>query len=148
MGDVNVQINDALTTLKRGKEDVLEVLKGGALPIVVGGDHVVTVSSTMALNEYNSNKKYGFIIFDSHLVTGEDVGGDPLKHLCPRPRNKELECFDSTKAVIIGADGPINPKAELHYVKKHWISLYTMRDNYNKGMEKVIKEAIEIASDG
>src|SRR5699024_5855522 len=148
VGDVNVQINDALTTLKRGKENVLEVLKRGALPVVVGGDHVVTVSSTMALNEYNSSKKYGFIIFDSHLDTAEDVGGDPWNHCCPVPRTMELDCFDSTKAVIIGAGGPMNPKAELDYVKKHGISLYTMRDIYNKGMEKVIKEAIEIASDG
>lgn len=147
-GDVNVQINDSLTTLKRGKNDILEILKGGALPVVVGGDHVVTISSTMALNEHNPDKKFGFIIFDSHLDTAEDVGGDPWNHCCPVPRSMELDCFDPTKAVIIGAGGPMNPKSELDYVKEHGISLYTMRDIYKKGMQEVIREAIEIASDG
>lgn len=147
VGDVNVQINDALTTLQRGKEDVLEILKGGALPVLVGGDHVVTIASTKALNELDSNKNYGFIIFDSHLDTAEDVGGDPWNHCCPVPRTMELDCFDPKKAVIIGPGGPMNPKAELDYVKEQGISLYTMRDIYKKGIHEVVEEAMKIASD-
>lgn len=148
VGDVNVQINDALTTLERGKKDVLEILKGGALPVLVGGDHVITIASTMALNELDPSKKYGFIIFDSHLDTAEDVGGDPWNHCCPVPRTMELDCFDPKKAVIIGAGGPMNPKAELDYVKEQGISLYTMRDIYKKGIHEVVKEAMKIASEG
>ncbi len=148
VGDVNVQINDALKTLERGKEDVLEILQGEALPVLVGGDHVITIASTTALSEYDASKKYGFIIFDSHLDTAEDVGGDPWNHCCPVPRTMELDCFDPKKAVIIGAGGPMNPKAELDYVKEKGISLYTMRDIYRKGIQEVVKEAMKIASDG
>lgn len=148
VGDVNVQINDALKTLERGKEDVLEILQGEALPVLVGGDHVITIASTTALSEYDASKKYGFIIFDSHLDTAEDVGGDPWNHCCPVPRTMELDCFDPKKAVIIGAGGPMNPKAELDYVKEKGISLYTMRDIYKKGIQEVVKEAMKIASDG
>lgn len=147
-GDVNVKINDALATLESGKEDVLEILKGGALPILVGGDHVVTITSTKALNEFDPTKKYGFILFDSHLDTAEDVGGDPWNHCCPVPRSMELDCFDPKNAVIIGPGGPMNPKAELDYVKEHGISLYTMRDIYRDGIHKVVEEAMKIASDG
>src|SRR5699024_1676147 len=147
VGDVNVQINDALTTLQRGTEDVLEILKGGALPVLVGGDHVVTIASTKALNELDSKKNYGFIIFDSHLDTAEDVGGVPWNHCCPVPRTMELDCFDPKKAVIIGPGGPMNPKAELDYVKEQGISLYTMRDIYKKGIHEVVEEAMKIASD-
>lgn len=147
-GDVNVKIGDAYNTLERGKKDVLEILKGGALPVLVGGDHVITVISTRALNEFDSSKKYGFILFDSHLDTAEDVGGDPWNHCCPVPRTMELDCFDPKNAVIIGAGGPMNPKAELEYVKEKGISLYTMRDIYKKGIQEVVEEAIKIASDG
>src|SRR5699024_4322411 len=142
--DVNVEISDAYTTLQRGKEDVLEILKGGALPVLVGGDHVVTIASTTAINEFDPTKKYGFIIFDSHLDTAEDVGGDPWNHCCPVPRTMELDCFDPKKAVIIGAGGPMNPKAELDYVNEHGISLYTMRDIYKKGIHEVVEEAMKI----
>lgn len=147
-GDVNVKINDALATLESGKENVLEVLKGGALPILVGGDHVVTVASTKALNELDPTKNYGFILFDSHLDTAEDIGGDPWNHCCPVPRTMELDCFDPKNAVIIGPSGPMNPKAELEYVKEQGISLYTMRDVYRKGIHEVVEEAMKIASDG
>lgn len=147
VGDVTVQINDAFTTIERGKMDVLEILKGGALPVLVGGDHVITTAATRALNELDSTKKYGFIIFDSHLDTAENVGGDLWNHCCPVPRTMELEVFDPKRSVIIGAGGPMNPKAELEYVREHGISLFTMRDIYKKGIQEVVEEAMRIVSD-
>ena len=42
----------------------------------------------------------------------------------------------------------MNPKEELEYVRENDISLFTMRDIYKNGMEAVVKQAIEIASDG
>src|SRR5699024_11807633 len=35
-GDVNVQIKDSLTTLKRRKNDILEILKGEAIIVFIG----------------------------------------------------------------------------------------------------------------
>ncbi|MGM8365624.1 agmatinase [Virgibacillus sp. W0181] len=147
-GDVNVKIGDAFTTIERSKEDILEILHGGAIPITIGGDHAITIGGTRAVEKFNPSGKYGFILFDAHLDTAEDVGGDKWNHCCPVPRTMELSCFDPKNAVIIGPHGAMNPKAEYEYVKKNNISLHTMRDIYSKGIEEVMKEAIEVATDG
>lgn len=48
-GDVNV--GSGYQTVQRGKKTILEILHGGALPVIVGGEHLVTVSRTKAVNE-------------------------------------------------------------------------------------------------
>ncbi|MFD1361750.1 agmatinase [Lentibacillus salinarum] len=147
-GDVQVKIGSPFETVERGKKDVLELLHGGAMPMVVGGDHLVTVSATRAFEEFNPKGNYGFIIFDSHLDTATDIDGDKWNHCCPVPRTMELSCFNPNNAVIIGPHGAMNPRAEYEYVKENNISLYTMRDIYSKGIQQVMEEAIKIASDG
>lgn len=147
-GDINVVIGNAFETLESGKRDILELLHGGAMPVVIGGEHLVTVAATRALEEFNPNANYGFILFDAHLDTAPDVGGDKWNHCCPVPRSMELSCFNPKNAAIIGPHGSMNPKEELEYVRENDISLFTMRDIYKNGMEAVVKQAIEIASDG
>ncbi|MBM7715490.1 agmatinase [Siminovitchia sp. FSL H7-0308] len=147
-GDINVVIGNAFETLESGKRDILELLHGGAMPVVIGGEHLVTVAATRALEEFNPNANYGFILFDAHLDTAPDVGGDKWNHCCPVPRSMELSCFNPKNAVIIGPHGSMNPKEELEYVRENDISLFTMRDIYKNGIEAVVKQAIEIASDG
>lgn len=147
-GDVNVKIGNAYETLLRGKNAVLEMLHGGAMPILIGGEHLVTVGATMAIEEFNPNGKYGFILLDAHLDTAIDIDGDKWNHCCPVPRTMELSCFSPENAVIIGPHGAMNPKAELEYVRENNISLFTMRDIYKQGIQEVIKQAIRIASDG
>lgn len=147
-GDVNVKIGNAFETVERGKRDVLEILEGGAIPVVIGGEHLVTVSATRAIEEFKPDGNYGFIIFDAHLDTALDIDGDKWNHCCPVPRTMELDCFNPKNAAIIGPHGAMNPKAEHDYVKENNISLFTMRDIYKKGIKEVVQEAIKIASDG
>jgi agmatinase len=145
-GDVHVKIGNAFETLERGKRDVLELLHGGAMPVLIGGEHLITVAATRAFAEFKPDAKYGFILFDAHLDTAMDVDGDPWNHCCPVPRTMELSCFNPENAVIIGPHGAMNPKAELQYVRDNNISLFTMRDIYKRGIQEVVKEAIQIAS--
>lgn len=148
VGDIPVKIGDAYETLQRGKKTVLEILHGGAMPVIIGGEHTSPLSATLAFEEYTPNARYGFILFDSHLDTALDVDGDPWNHCCPVTRTLELSCFKPENAVIIGPGGALNPKAELEYVRENNISLFTSRDVYKMGIEKVIEETIKTVSDG
>ncbi|MGM8365735.1 agmatinase [Virgibacillus sp. W0181] len=145
-GDVDVKIGSGYETVQRGKDSVLEILHGGAMPVIVGGEHLVTVSGTKAVNEFNPSGNYGFIMFDAHFDTATDIDGDKWSHCCPVTRTMELNCFKPENTVIIGPHGPTNPKAELEYVIEQNISYFTMRDIYKQGIEKIIEEAIKIAS--
>lgn len=147
-GDVNVKIGSGYETVQRGKKDILEILHGGAMPVLIGGEHLVTVSATQALDEFEPNKNYGFILFDAHFDTATAIDGDKWSHCCPVARTMELKSFKPENAVIIGPHGATNPKDEHDYVLEHDIKYYTMRDIYKLGIEKVMEEALEIASNG
>lgn len=147
-GDINVKVGNAFETIERGKRDVLELLQGGAMPILIGGDHSITIAGTRAFEEFNPSGNYGYIMFDAHLDTAPDVDGDKWNHCCPVPRTMELSCFNPENTVIIGPHGAMNPLGELEYVRENNISLFTMRDIYTKGIESVVEKAIKIASEG
>lgn len=147
-GDINVKLGNAYESLIRGRDLVLEILKAGAMPVLIGGEHTVPMIPALAFKEFTPNANYGFIIFDSHLDTAIDVDGDPWNHCCPVPRVLETGVFNPKNSVIIGPGGAMNPKAELDYVRYNNISLFTNKDIYNNGIIEVTKKAVEIASDG
>lgn len=147
-GDINVKLGNAYESLQRGKNLVLEILKAGAMPIIIGGEHTVPMIPALAFKEFTPNANYGFIIFDSHLDTAMDVGGDPWNHCCPVPRVLETGVFNPKNAVIIGPGGSMNPKAELDYVRNNNITLFTNKDIYRDGIIEVTKKAVEVASAG
>lgn len=148
VGDVPVKLGNAYESLVRGKNCVLEILKAGAMPIMIGGEHTVPIAPALAFKEFTPKANYGFILFDSHLDTAMDVDGDPWNHCCPVPRVLETGVFNPKNSVLIGPGGAMNPKAELEYVRKNGISLFTPRDIYRDGIVKVAEKALEIASNG
>jgi agmatinase len=145
-GDINVKLGNAYETIQRGKNRVLEILRAGAMPVLIGGEHTSPMIPALAFKEFTPKADYGFIIFDSHLDTAMDVGGDPWNHCCPVPRVLETGIFNPKNLVIIGPGGSMNPKAELEYVRSHGLTLFTNRDIYREGIEAITAKAVEIAS--
>lgn len=148
VGDIPVKLGDAKETMVRGKDFVLEMLKSGVMPVMIGGEHMTPIMPAMALAEFNPNGNYGYIHFDSHLDTATDVGGDPWNHCCPIPRVMETGVFKPENAVLIGPGGAMNPMAEYEYVKEKGITLYTSKDIWTRGIVPIMEEAVKIASEG
>ncbi len=124
-------------------------------PILIGGDHSVAVSSALA-----SVKKYndlGIIWIDAHAdyntfdttITG-NIHGLPLAAITGY-KNHELRYFHDgntihpTKAVIVGARS-IDP-AEQENLKYSGVTVFTMNDIKEKGLDQVMEEAFQIAGE-
>jgi agmatinase len=146
-GDTPVVLGNAAKTLEIASRNIIQILNARALPVVLGGNHLITVAGTTALSQHASGK-CGFIMLDTHLDTAMDIGGEKLTHCSPVARTMELEKFDPKKSVIIGASGSMNPREEKEYVDKHGITSLTLRDVVSQGIEHVAKRAVEIAHDG
>lgn len=62
------------------KTSVLEALKGGRIPILLGGDHSITYSIVKAFAEFYGKGNFGIIQFDSHTDTFDEVDGFNYHH--------------------------------------------------------------------
>lgn len=146
-GDVPVVPANAQVTMDRCAGLVGEILMAGAIPAVIGGDHSITIGGTWGVDRHRQGR-YGYIMFDTHLDTAVEIGGERLNHCCPVPRAMELDSFDPANCVIIGPHGAMNPRAEYDYVREHGIKVFTVKDVMRMGPEQVAGEALAIAARG
>lgn len=145
-GDVPVLPGNAETSLERGAELLGTVLDADAVPVMLGGDHVVTVAGVNALGERADNP--GLVLIDTHLDTATDVGGERYNHCCPITRAVDEAGFDPENISIIGPSGAMNPREELEYVIDQGINLFPLDEVVQRGPETVARDAVAAANDG
>lgn len=140
-------------------DEVLASLEGGAIPIVLGGDHSIAIGSVAGLAAYHRKReqRVGVIWFDAHgdMNTPEtspsgNIHGMPfsailghgakeLTHICDfAPKVYPDDC------VLIGARS-VDPE-EAVALKASGIRVVTMRELDERGMSAVMDEAMWLAS--
>ena len=140
-------------------ERVEWILEQEALPIILGGDHSIAIGSVAGIASYyrRRNQRIGIIWIDAHADVNTpdtspsgNIHGMPLAALlgvgpkeltdiggfCPKVRPEDT--------VIVGVRQIDNGEREL--ARKLGLKVYTMRDIDEKGMARVMDEAIEHAS--
>jgi len=132
-------------SMARGEAMFTEILAAGAVPVMLGGNHAVTIAGVRAHRKAFDNP--GLVLLDTHFDTAAEMGGDELSHCCPVARAVDAG-FDPKKIAMIGIGGWLNPRSELEYVRDHGISLFSLDDMIERGALEVAREAARIASDG
>ena len=87
-GDIELTFGSPEGPLKDIEECATEILNANKLPLLVGGEHLVTLGSVRAVT-----KKYEglhIIHFDAHADLREDYLGEKLSHACVLRRCHEL----------------------------------------------------------
>lgn len=79
LGDVAVIFGDPKATLERAEQITRKIVQDGKLPLMMGGEHLVSLPCIQAVHE-----KYGndlvLLHFDAHADLREDYLGNPLSH--------------------------------------------------------------------
>ena len=123
-------------------------------PVVVGGDHSVAIASALATQKTHND--IGLIWFSGHTnysnftstVTG-NISDFALSAVSSN-KNQELRAFHNgqviqpAKVVVVGAREI--PKHEKDDIKYSGITVFTMDDINQKGLENVLDEAFEIVN--
>ena len=144
-GDCHVVPANAEKTFHTAQEDIGEIVTSGALPVVLGGDHSVTIPAVRAVKERFSDP--GFVLIDTHLDTAPHVGGEELNHCCPVTRAVDAG-FDPEKMVLVAISGWMNPKTELDFCRERGIAVIWLEDLWEMGTRAVVEKALEIAGGG
>ncbi|MDX9916737.1 MAG: arginase [Gudongella sp.] len=146
-----------ISTCKNLYESTMESFAEGAFPVTLGGDHSLAAGSAAAtLKHYG---KVGIIWIDAHGDFNDDtttetgnMHGMPFSALCGLGPDVMVDFgqgpvyADVTKCVQIG--GRDIDKEEARKMKAAGLNVFAIDTIDKLGMQEVVKQAIELASDG
>lgn len=133
----------------------------GATPLVLGGDHSIAIGTVTGMSRFlrKQQKKLGLIWIDAHADMNTpgsspsgNVHGMPLA-CCIGIGPEELTTLggytpkiDPANVALVGLRDV--DRAEKPFVQRTGVRAFTMRSIDEQGMQSVIRQAIEIASNG
>jgi agmatinase len=128
LGDLHVT-SDTGETLKRLGLVTKEILDAGKTPVLIGGEHTITLGATRALS-----KNCAIISFDAHLDLRNEYMNLKTSHTTFMRRiNDQVK---PKKIVEIGTRAVC--REELDYAKKAGINYITVHQIRDNGVEKTI----------
>jgi agmatinase len=130
------------------REKVRRVVAAGAMPVVLGGDHSITLPSVAAIAESHRPRRVGIVHFDAHADTGAEVYGALLSHGTPMRRLIEEGWVEGRNFVQVGLRGYWPERATFEWMREQGMRWHRMVEIEERGAEEVIAQAIDEALDG
>ena len=143
-GDVEVVPADTDETMRRAEARVQDIVSAGAMPITLGGDHTIPIPVLRALLR-DRDSKIGVISFDGHMDLSVT---DEVWASVEWTKTFELGKLSPKNLVEIGIRSNRSTIYERTLAEALGVRVFTIDEVKRDGMERVIAEAIEIASDG
>jgi agmatinase len=148
-GDADVLIGNAPGTYDNIKSFVAEILTGGAIPIILGGDHGITWPAATAVADAYGHGTIGIVHFDAHADTAPDMRGALHGHGTPMRRLIESGAVPGRNFVQVGLRGywpepPVLAWMEEHGLRTHFMA-EIQRDGFGAVLERAVDEALDQA---
>ena len=145
IGDFNVTPGYIHPTYQAIEEGVVNILKENACPIVLGGDHSITLAELRAVA-----KKYGpvaLVHFDSHSDLCDEVFGQKYNHGTPFRRALEENLIDASHSIQVGMRGSLYDPDEHKMAAELGMKLIPAHKVREMGLETLIKTILERVGD-
>lgn len=145
IGDFNITpgyIHPSYDAIEKG---VAGILEKNACPIVLGGDHAITLAELRAVA-----KKYGpvaLVHFDSHSDLCDEVFGQKYNHGTPFRRTIEEGLIDPSHSIQIGMRGSLYDPNEHKMAAELGMKLIPAHKVREMGLPALIETAIERVGD-
>ncbi len=154
-------LDEIVRVCSRSRELLMEALEAGAFPLVLGGDHSLTMGTAAAVADHYRarGEAIGLLWVDAHtdmntpeITPSGNIHGMSLSVLTGRGAPELLALAAGTPAVdprhvaVIGAR-QIDPR-EQEAVRDAGIRVFTMSEVDERGLTACVNEAIARVSDG
>jgi agmatinase len=136
-GDLPVNPGYIEDSYKMIEDGILPILDGDVTPILLGGDHSVTLPELRAIV-----KKHGpvaLIQFDSHTDTGNQRFGRKYTHGTPFRRAIEEGLLLVENSIQVGMRGSVYEETSLDDARKLGFDLITTVEVQEQGIDALIK---------
>lgn len=137
IGDFNIVPGYIHPTYKFIEEGVSEIVENGAIPIILGGDHSITLAELRAVA-----KKHGpvaLLHFDSHSDLCDEVFGEKYNHGTPFRRAIEEGLIDPSHSIQIGMRGSLYDPNEHKIAAELGMLLVPGYKVHEMGIKEIIK---------
>lgn len=145
-GDIDIVPGNVLRTYDRMQQGLKPILDKGIVPIILGGDHSISLGNLRAFHE-----KYGpvaLVHFDSHGDTWDHYYGEKYTHGTPFRRAVEEGLLDVDHSIQIGMRGPLYGPSDIQDAKDLGFEVITMSETRKLGQDEVIRRIHERVGKG
>jgi agmatinase len=119
------------------------IADAGARPIVIGGDHSISLPVLRALA-----KRYGplaLVQIDAHIDTWDEYFGGKYFHGTPFRRAIEERLIDGRRFIQVGIRGPMYGEEDFEFHREHGITMIDIDQVRDRGIAWVISEIRRVA---
>ncbi len=147
-GDVDLvpgYVEDSLDAIANAVE---QVVRAGAVPIVLGGDHTITFPNATGVARVLGDGEVALVHFDAHADTGADHYGKLHGHGTPMRRLIESGAVPGHRFVQIGLRGYWPPPDTVAWMGEQGMRWHTMAEIVERGLAAVVDDAVAAAATG
>jgi agmatinase len=151
LGDLTVYPLDWARTAGALREAMGEIARRGALPIILGGDHLITAPLVQGFAEAvreRTGRPIGYVQFSSQLDLGErDPAWGTVWRGTTVRRILDAGAVDPRHVAWIGTSGYLRLE-DWEFARTHDLAVFTLEDVRRRGIVRVVEDAVEVAGDG
>ncbi|HTE73510.1 MAG TPA: agmatinase [Actinomycetes bacterium] len=146
-GDVEMPPGHIERSLDALTEAVAMVAASGALPVVLGGDHSITLADVTGVARHHGAGRVSVVHFDAHADTGDIEFGSLYGHGQPMRRLIESGAARGDRFLQIGLRGYWPGPETLDWMATQGMRSYEMTELVARGLDPCLDEAFGIAVD-
>jgi agmatinase len=146
-GDVAMLPGDTGLSLRRLEDAVYRTCHGGAIPVILGGDHTIALPDATGVARHVGWGRLSVIHFDAHADTGNTQFGALLGHGTPMRRLIESGAVRGDRFLQIGLRGYWPEPETLDWMALQRMRSFEMTEVVARGLDDCLTEAFAIATD-
>ncbi len=146
-GDVEMYSGDVQHSIAALEAAVFAVTSSGAIPVVLGGDHTVTLPDATGVARKFGFGRVSLVHFDAHADTGDVTFGSLYGHGQPMRRLIESGAVRGDRFLQIGLRGYWPAPPTLDWMAAQRMRSYEMTEIVARGLDECLTEASAIAVD-
>ena len=148
-GDANCPPNSIELSHRAIEEKVRQILDTDTIPVVIGGDHSITLPSATAVANHFGFGNVGMVHFDAHADTAPSSYGGVLEsHSTPMRRLIESGAIPGKNFIQVGLRGYWPPHTLFDWMREQKMRWHPMSEIETDGFDSVLDKAINEALDG
>jgi len=144
-GDVTCIPMSIERTLANIEARVGEIADAAALPVLVGGDHTITLAPLRALARRHG--PLGLVHFDAHSDTFGPAWGVDLHHGTAFRKAVEEKLLRPADVMQIGIRGPFTSSEDLDFAQRHGFRVVTV-DEVKRDLDAVVAQVRAMSARG
>jgi agmatinase len=142
-GDVAAAPGDLARSHEALAVRLREIIAAGAMPLVLGGDHSLSLPTLRVLAERHGPEGYAVLHFDTHADTADKLYGVRISHGTPFRVACEEGALLGRNIVQVGLRGTWPGPDLFEWMRAAGFRWHTMYEIVERGVSAVTREAVE-----